>query len=447
MHTTAQQPEPSAFFRPDYAQDFRCIASACEDTCCQGWSVPIDQATYAKYSTLHQMKPHLGTLIVLNTSNPTLADYARIPLGDSASCAFLDAERLCGIQKRLGAEALSHTCATYPRAASSVAGMREEALNLSCPEAARLTLLNPHLLAAPNISAPRPQAHEGRLAIRHFTLRTLADRTHPLWHRLHRLGVIARRMDTLRGKMTPGAWADANANLIPHLLSESGEIPALPLQIPQPAQQLQFVMEALRLRIVEPPVPTRFLDCVRDFEAGLGCATAHTESEILEAYRRGHRLHLKPLLQRHPHLLENYLANAVLKTGYPFGVGREEGRHSAAAEHLLLCLQTAILQTMLIGVASHYRESFAPAHVVKVVQSFARTFEHSRRALDQLRELAGSRGLNTLPGIALLLQLEPLRHAANLPRPTPKVAPPTPVPLPPLHVLRKFPPQRAYRAS
>ena len=32
--------------RANYAESFRCIGSACEDTCCQGWSVPIDQAAY-----------------------------------------------------------------------------------------------------------------------------------------------------------------------------------------------------------------------------------------------------------------------------------------------------------------------------------------------------------------------------------------------------------------
>ena len=38
--------------RLTYAERFRCIGSACEDTCCQGWSVPVDQAAYEKYSNL-----------------------------------------------------------------------------------------------------------------------------------------------------------------------------------------------------------------------------------------------------------------------------------------------------------------------------------------------------------------------------------------------------------
>jgi hypothetical protein len=96
------QTQPREYTRPTYAERFRCIGSACEDTCCQGWGVPIDQTTYEKYRSTDFLKAHLGTLIQLNTSNPTTSDYARIPLTIQSVCPFLDAERLCGIQKQLG---------------------------------------------------------------------------------------------------------------------------------------------------------------------------------------------------------------------------------------------------------------------------------------------------------------------------------------------------------
>jgi len=139
-------PPPREYPRPDYAERFRCIGSACEDTCCAGWGVPIDRATYEKYRSVDGLKPHLGTLIVLNADRPTTSDYARIPLTAGGACSFLDAERMCGIEKQHGPEMLSSTCATYPRAVSSNAGRVEKALNLSCPEAARLTLLDANLL-------------------------------------------------------------------------------------------------------------------------------------------------------------------------------------------------------------------------------------------------------------------------------------------------------------
>ncbi len=44
------RPIPSAYSA--YTRAFRCIGPACEDTCCQGWNVPIDQAAYEKYQNL-----------------------------------------------------------------------------------------------------------------------------------------------------------------------------------------------------------------------------------------------------------------------------------------------------------------------------------------------------------------------------------------------------------
>ena len=104
--------------------------------------MPIDHTTRKNIVRPSFLKPHLGKLIQLNKSNPTTSEYARIPLTIQSACPFLDEERLCGIQKELGEEMRSATCATYPRAVSTNAGQTERALNLSCPEAARLTLLH-----------------------------------------------------------------------------------------------------------------------------------------------------------------------------------------------------------------------------------------------------------------------------------------------------------------
>ncbi len=38
--------------RPEYAEEFRCIGPACEDSCCVGWHVSIDEATYRKYQSV-----------------------------------------------------------------------------------------------------------------------------------------------------------------------------------------------------------------------------------------------------------------------------------------------------------------------------------------------------------------------------------------------------------
>ena len=34
---------------PDYFKKFKCIASECEDTCCAGWEIVVDDETYDYY--------------------------------------------------------------------------------------------------------------------------------------------------------------------------------------------------------------------------------------------------------------------------------------------------------------------------------------------------------------------------------------------------------------
>jgi len=176
---------------------------------------------------------------------------------------------------------------------------------------------------------------------------------------------------------------------------------------PQPDLQLQTIMELLRLRLCEQPIPERFLQCVQEFELGLGCATAKSERQILQAYTEGYRRYYLPLMEQHPHLLENYLANHVFKNTYPFGLkasAKTEPALAAGTEHLSLCVHTGLIQTLLIGMAAHHREAFDCGHVVKLIQSMARTIEHSQRFLDQIAVFVQERDLNHPRGIALLVR-------------------------------------------
>jgi lysine-N-methylase len=416
--------------RPDYSERFRCIAEACEDTCCSGWGVPVDQGTYEKYRSHPGMKPFVGSLIVLDPNASSTADFARMPLSQDGKCAFLEPSHLCSIQHRLGEEMLPVTCSTYPRAVSSLTGAVEKALNLSCPEAARVTLLDANLLgnALPeSIGMERylnllwfeyPLRKEDvRLAVREFVLLVLTDRRYPLWQRLYLLAPFGRRLRTLSGSKSIAAWCEANPLHLTHVLEESarsvarGRLLSVLDEIPaQPDQQLQVVTEIMRLRMQEGPVVPRLVECAQEFEQGLGC-TAGTEQGILDAYAEGYRTFYRALMDAQPHILENYLINYVFKNHYPFGgpVGQHDGSAASANDtedaHMLMCVQTALVQTMLIGMAARHREAFDLGHVVKLVQSVSRGFEHNKSLLRRIAQRARERGLNNPRGMALLLKL------------------------------------------
>jgi len=76
--------------------------------------VVVDKSTFDKYRQCSDpvFQPLFQELITIN-SFPTPANYARIKLNGDR-CPFLS-EKLCSIQKHLGEDHLSHTCATFPR--------------------------------------------------------------------------------------------------------------------------------------------------------------------------------------------------------------------------------------------------------------------------------------------------------------------------------------------
>ena len=58
----------------------------------------------------------------------------------------------------------------------------------------------------------------------------------------------------------------------------------------------------------------------------------------------------------------------------------------------------------IAGMAGRAREAFGEEHVVRLVQSFSKTVEHSPSYLKEINQLIASRGLGDPEGIAILLR-------------------------------------------
>src|SRR5579863_2461440 len=144
--------------RPQYVTEFHCLGSDCVDTCCRGWDVTIDKATYDRYQKLPAtpLKLLMHSDITVNARETEDATYAQVTLTEAQTCPFLSTERLCRIQQAYGEDYLSTTCAIYPRARNLVDGALEMSLFMSCPEAARLALLNPNAMQFEQVAPATP---------------------------------------------------------------------------------------------------------------------------------------------------------------------------------------------------------------------------------------------------------------------------------------------------
>jgi lysine-N-methylase len=421
---------PTLPIRPLYAESFRCIGSACEDTCCQGWAVPIDQAAYEKYQNLppSPLRILIDESIVLTPpaadgENPTI--FARIRMSEANECPMLTQDHLCGIQAELGEELLSHACATYPRVMHSIGGVTENPLTLSCPEAARLVLLSPVLLS-PDLLGPdlpeRVQESRGEIksvnadednfalpphfyAIRDSVLSLVRNRDYPLWQRLFLLGTFCRRLDSIANGELKRSIPDflENFEAIVATRSTQPAIEAPPVDI---AAQLDVVLRLSGMMLHRSNVRPRFVECVHAFTAGIGNGPAATMESLTAQYTLAHDRNFAPFFARHPHILENYIVNTIFRCQFPFG---KEGMLPGAQpnmtrEFALLTAQFALIKGFLIGVAGFHREAFSTAHVVHTVQAATKHFEHHSEFLNLAHSLLVERGMDGPRGLAILLR-------------------------------------------
>ncbi len=404
--------------RPSYAASFRCIGSACEDTCCQGWGVPIDQASYQKYQQLpsSQLRTLIDAHVLAMPDGAKPHSFAKIRMDGASQCPMLTASRLCRIQSELGESYLSHICATYPRIVQVIGGIQETALTLSCPEAARLVLLHPNLLAnelqtvaghaSVAIAETAPSAGSSALLpdfrlIRQTVLALIANRAYPLWQRLFLLGILCRRLDSI-------AKGDLSRSVAQYLVDFAAAVAAGSLRPAMEAlpldrsAQLDVVLRLAGMLLHRSNVRPRFVECVHAFTTGIGNAPGATLESLTEVYALAHDRYYAPFFGRHPYILENYLANTILRCRFPFG--KEGVPTTMERECALLTAQFALMKGFLIGVAGFHKEAFSAEHVVHTVQATSKHFEHHPEFLDLTYELLRESQMEGARGLAILLR-------------------------------------------
>jgi lysine-N-methylase len=400
--------------QPHYDKEFRCIGPECEDLCCRVWNVFIDKSTYDKYKAIPRLKPLVDEHLVL-ISNATDSKYAQINFpAPSHTCPFLAADQWCSIHKEYGPSYLSPICDSYPRMQGSIEGMTEKPLHLSCPEAARLVLFQPNLVPIErDVTGDRPRylpflrmadqppknngsARKHFSNIRTFSLLLIQDRAYPLWQRLFILGLFSKRLTEV--------FAARQFELLPRVFTEYAEIvkqdrlrsvmDGIPVQT---AAQLGAVIQVLHRLQTEHAGFTRIQECIQDFMSGIRYDASVPLENMVPAYVEAHDRYYQPFLEKHPFIMENYLSNYIFRTQFPSGPVPEGEPNNPTTAYFLMCLQYAVIKGALIGMAGHYREAFAAEHVVKLVQSFSKSAEHSSKFLRGVnQELAGAGGMALL---------------------------------------------------
>jgi lysine-N-methylase len=119
---------------PYYYKNFKCIAGDCEDTCCAGWDVDVDDESYKFYKTVKgDFGKRLKSVMV-----PEKDGGCTFTLTEDKRCPFLNSANLCDLYVALGEEHLCETCDEFPRFINEYGSTREIGIAPSCITAGEL---------------------------------------------------------------------------------------------------------------------------------------------------------------------------------------------------------------------------------------------------------------------------------------------------------------------
>ncbi len=368
---------------PRYLTRFSCIGPECEDSCCSGWQVTLDKKTFTAYrqSKHPALAERFAKDIRRQRSAASDVNYGRIELKPgSQDCPFIE-DRLCSVHKNMDESHLSNTCFSYPRISRDFGGQVEQALMLSCPEAARKALLAPDAfdfvegtitvrMETVNKVTAKGLSLELLNELRIFCLNLMRAPGLELWQRLAVLGVFCEGLGGALKGGEPGAPRALMENFAALLEQGALQEALAEMQPDHSAQALVFsTLLAGKGFGTTSAVQRSVIEAVA---RGLGADPTSGQvgrEQLIECYRRG-VARLPAALEAAPHLLEHYLLNEMFAYFFPF-----DGADPFAS-YLQLVARFGLLRLMLAAQCNTEGALPDAATLVRTVQVCCRRFEH-----------------------------------------------------------------------
>lgn len=374
---------------PDYYNKFHCIGGACEDTCCAGWKIDIDRISYKNYQSLP--KSEFKTKLKQNmkkSKSPSDVQYAFFQKNDQG-CMMLSEDNLCTIQQELGENALCRTCKLYPRSIKAVNQTIEKCLDVSCPEAARLILLNPEGIgfiedniegyseatAAIKLSE---QQLEFFWAARIGAIDILQERSQTIELRLVALGLFIKKLDELKseGKLEQ---TQLFGEYYKDILKKSQLNKILSDDSTQDILKIKLVKALLDYERLETFENRRFIECMQEFSKGIQIESV-SDQLGMQAYQMADKQFYQPYMIEHEYILENYLVNTLFKMAFP-----AQATNTFYDAYIDLLSRFTLIKLFLVGIAGA-NKGLNDDNVIKLIQSFSKSIEHSNKHIKMIQQ-------------------------------------------------------------
>ena len=372
---------------PEYYNEFKCIGGSCEDSCCIGWDIDIDKVTFRKYYKVQDLE--MKRMFQKNVHNNEESfsddvDYGKVKLKYDKRCPFLDCNNYCVIHSKLGEDYLSNVCTCFPRITNLVDGCYERSLDVACPEAARILLLNEegikfkeseeeigkHILS--NQVDTKSKELSNSLAkyfkeIRKVCIKIIQNRKLELTERLFVLGEFINNLED---------ESESNFNNIEKFINNYDinrtqgfyEKNSLYFML-----QIDFFKKMVSLLNIDKEVDSDFFkeytkQIIDSFNLNREDSDNRTYIEVFEEYN-------KEFLDKYTYIFENYLVNFIYNNMFPFNE-----RESIFDGYIMLLMRYSFIRFYLVGKYIKERND-SKEEIVRFIQVFSKTIEHHRSYL------------------------------------------------------------------
>lgn len=346
---------------------FTCLGDRCEDTCCQGWGMQLNREHVAKYNA------EAPELLDAVTSGEAEHIMKRDPATDY--CVKFEGG-WCGIQRQYGADFLGDACFFFPRITRAFGEQVLTGAALSCPEAARLMLLQDdgfgwvprdagRLPFSLKDYAPAAMPAADAFAVHDLFLREAGNEAYSAEMNMMRLSAIAQALE----HQPPAQWMQAAGF---YARMAEGRVPAAEAVATDPFNLAHALVGLVGAATTgHRPRLQQTIDTLLD---ALGMQVQGVEVQLApDAAQRFLRLlarwrqlpDLQPVMRR-------YLQAQMSVACFPFaGLG-----HALAERIAIIGVRFATVKLALMAEAHKQGGMPDDASIVRVVQSLSRFLDH-----------------------------------------------------------------------
>ena len=395
--------------QPDYFNKFKCIGGKCEDSCCIGWDIDIDQITYDTY--LKEKRKDFNHLFKENMyknneCSNEYVDYGKIKLDSDKRCPFLDSCNYCTIHSHLGEEYLSNTCSHFPRVLNKIDDEFEISLDIACPEAAQIVLnreegiqfnknnmdLKKYIVAGEIDTCDEDDPIKYFREIRNFCIDIIKDRRFDLTTRMYTLGHFLLEIED---------YSQDNCDLVCELIKnydakkQGGLYRRNELNY---IMQLSFFDNIVNsLEIYEETDSILFKQYTKEVLEGFNIVSSSQLETEADKYIDAFVNYESDYMEKYSSIFENYIVNFIFSNLFPYSES-----DSMFEGYIMLLVRYSLIRFYLVG-KYLYNKSESLDDIIKFIQVFSKAMEHDKNYMEEILDYIIDNGFDDMEFAEMLI--------------------------------------------